>query len=160
MFTCICWLRASYYEFVNTIRRVQTYLKGNSWSMFWETFLDPITFREIRKHNHILISMNEIRTPPWQPFGTACCNTFWLKACVANWSWRIWEWLLMGYNADHTHLSWNMSHDLHSLLWISVGRCCWSDFVYFQVTQYITPSKPSSRYFRCKCWSFYGLYFR
>ena len=66
MFTCICWLRASYYEFVNTIRRVQTYLKGNSWSMFWETFLDPITFREIRKHNHILISMNEIRTPPWQ----------------------------------------------------------------------------------------------
>ena len=66
MFTCICWLRASYYEFVNTIRKVQTYLKGNSWSMFWETFLDPITFREIRKHNHILISMNEIRTPPWQ----------------------------------------------------------------------------------------------
>ena len=60
------YLLASYYEFVNTIRRVQTYLKGNSWSMFWETFLDPITFREIRKHNHILISMNEIRTPPWQ----------------------------------------------------------------------------------------------
>ena len=60
------YLLASYYEYVNTIRRVQTYLKGNSWSMFWETFLDPITFREIRKHNHILISMNAIRTPPWQ----------------------------------------------------------------------------------------------
>ena len=40
----------------------------------------------------------------------------------------------MGYNADHTHLSSNMSHDLHSLLCISVGRCCWSDFVYFKVT--------------------------
>ena len=91
----------------------------------------------IKLHWHILI---------W----TACCNTCWLKACVANWSWRIWEWLLMGYNADHTHLSSNMSHDLHSLLCISVGRCCWSDFVYFKVTQYINPSKPSSRYFRCK----------
>ena len=43
----------------------------------------------------------------------------------------------MGYNADHTHLSSNMSHDVHSLLCISVGRCCWSDFVYFKVTQYI-----------------------
>ena len=74
---------------------------------------------------------------------TACCNTCWLKACVANWNWRIWEWLLMGYNADHTHLSSNMSHDLHSLLWISVGRCCWSDFVYLKVTQYINPSKTS-----------------
>ena len=49
----------------------------------------------------------------------------------------------MGYNADHTHLSSNMSHDLYSLLCISVGRCCWSDFVYFKVTQYINPSKPS-----------------
>ena len=61
---------------------------------------------------------------------TACCNTCWLKACVANWSWRLWEWLLMGYNADHTHLSSNMSHDWHSLLWftyecllvVAVGR--------------------------------------
>ena len=101
----------------------------------------------IYNHWHVLI---------W----TACCNTCWLKACVANWSWRIWEWLLMGYNADHTHLSANMLHDLHSLLWIAVGRCCWSDFVYFKVTQYINPSKPSSRYFRWKCWSFYCLYFR
>ena len=74
------------------------------------------TFRSC-KHWHILI---------W----TACCNTCWLKACVANWSWRIWEWLLMGYNADHTHLSSNMSHDLYSLLWftyecllvVAVGR--------------------------------------
>ena len=99
------------------------------------------------EHWHILI---------W----TACCHTCWLKACVANWSWRIWEWLLMGYNADHTHLSSNISHDLHSLLCISVGRCCWSDFVYFKVTQYINPLKPSSRYFRWKCWSFHCLYFR
>ena len=27
-----------------------------------------------------------------------------------------------------------------------VGRCFWSDFVYFKVTQYMNPSKPS-RYF-------------
>ena len=71
----------------------------------------------VQLHWHILI---------W----TACCNTCWLKACVVNWSWRIWEWLLMGYNADHTHLSSNMSHDLYSLLWftyecllvVAVGR--------------------------------------
>ena len=64
------------------------------------------TLRTLFSHWHILI---------W----TACYNTCWLKACVANWSWRIWEWLLMGYNADHTHLSSNMSHDLYSLLWFT-----------------------------------------
>ena len=112
----------------------------------WPSTLARLVFSRV-DHWHILI---------W----TACCNTCWLKACVANWSWRIWEWLLMGYNADHTHLSSNMSHDLHSFLCKSVDRCCWSDFVYFKVTQYINPSKPSSRYFRWKCWSFHCLYFR
>ena len=28
----------------------------------------------------------------------------------------------MGYNADHTHLSSNMSHDLYSLLWFTYER--------------------------------------
>ena len=31
----------------------RTLNEGNSWSMFWETFNDPISLREIRKYSNI-----------------------------------------------------------------------------------------------------------